>query len=46
MSNNKWKDDLTPFERTVYRWISYLALAVVAYCALLVRKYPTATGFL
>ncbi|WP_228984047.1 hypothetical protein [Paraburkholderia gardini] len=45
MSNNKWKDDLTPFERTVYRWISYSALAVVFYCVLMVRKYPTSTVF-
>ncbi|CAH2776729.1 MAG: hypothetical protein PPHEINF_1079 [uncultured Paraburkholderia sp.] len=45
MTNSKWKDDLTPLERTAYRWISYLALAVVFYCVLMVRKYPTLTVF-
>jgi len=45
MTNIKWKDDLTPLERTTYRWISYLAMAVVFYCVLMVRKYPTLTVF-
>jgi hypothetical protein len=45
VSNDKWKDDLTPFERKVYRWTSYLGFAVVAYCVLMVRKYPTSTAF-
>jgi ABC-type polysaccharide/polyol phosphate export permease len=45
MEKNKWTDDLTPFERTVYRWVSYLALAVVFYCVLMVRKYPESTVF-
>jgi hypothetical protein len=45
MGNNEWKDELTPFERTVYRWTSYLALAVVFYCVLMVRTYPTLTVF-
>jgi asparagine N-glycosylation enzyme membrane subunit Stt3 len=45
MDNKKWKDDLTPFERTVYRRVSYSALAVVFYCVLMVRKYPTSTFF-
>jgi len=45
MDNKKRKDDLTPFERTVYRWVSYSALAVVFYCVLMVRKYPTSTVF-
>lgn len=44
MNNYKWNDDLTPFERSAYRWISYLALAVAFYCVLMVRKYPTMTG--
>jgi hypothetical protein len=45
MSNTKWKDDLTPFERSAYRWTAYLALAVVSYCVVLLRKYPTSTAF-
>lgn len=45
MDNKKWKDDLTPFERTVYRRVSYSALAVVFYCVLMVRKSPTSTFF-
>jgi cytosine/uracil/thiamine/allantoin permease len=45
MSNNKWKDDLTPFERTAYRWIAYSGLATVFYCVLMLRKYPTSTVF-
>ncbi|MGV2292376.1 hypothetical protein AAHK20_26965 [Trinickia sp. YCB016] len=46
MDDKTWKDELTPFERTAYRWISYLALAVVFYCVLMLRKYPTLTVFL
>lgn len=43
MGSNKWKDELTPLERAIYRWISYLALAVVFCCVFLLRKHSPST---
>ena len=46
MTNENWKDALTPLERKVYRSISLVALAVVFYCVLLLRKYPASIAIL
>ncbi len=41
-----WRDELTPFERKVYRRITYVALAVVLLCLVVLRSKSGEDSFI